>query len=210
MPPATHHRTPRGAQPAVPRVDAARATGRRPARRCSRATQVDHGAAEQRRVAHARWERRPAPLAQAAGDRRPGVLGLTAEPSCRALDQPRPAQLGANAARRHRAAAHPRLFSMITRRAYSADAVAASISREPGTAERAVLEHVGTQDVQLVRVRPAGDVAAGRRSRGDPRERAPSGMPPTARRRPSGTRPPCRRPCAGSRWARRSRVRSSE
>ena len=68
-------------------------------------------------------------------------------------------------------ATESRLFSMITRRAYSAAGVSASISREPGTFEARCAQRGGREHVQLVRAGPAGHVPPRRRRGREPDER---------------------------------------
>ena len=82
-----------------------------------------------------------------------------------------------------------RLLSMITRRAYSAAALSASISREPVDVRGARPQQRRGEDVQLGRPGPPGDVAARRRVGHQPQSAASPGWSSSATRCCRAARP---------------------
>ena len=138
-----------------------------------------------------------ATFAQAARDRGAGVRGLAAEPACGALDQPAPAQLGADPAGR-RAQRDIRVVlddhpARVQRRRVSWRA--SRVIRGRSTP----VPRAGPDAARAARRGPTSRRHTGAPpARPRPTRAAPSGTQPTATSRPSGIRRSSRRPCSGS------------
>ena len=178
---------------------AVRAAGERHARAVALLAreQVEHRAAEQRRVAAAGRERRRAALVQVPRDRRPHVPDLAGEVLRRALEQPRPAQPAREAARperrRHAGVVRGDVAAREQRRRREHQQLERALD-----VRRALREQPRGEHVQLALGDPADEVAPPGGRGQPPLERQPRLGGVELRRASRARRPPAPRAAAGS------------